>query len=88
MTYLAEDDTYVKCAGKLNIKCFRMSVKAMESGANNLIVMNKHIKCEEKESKKCNFPITQHMNAFVQAMGKQMMAHDFLLAKLIAAIKP
>ncbi len=43
---------------------------------------------QKKNTPKCDFPIAQHMNAFVQAFKKHLNENHGLLANLIKGIKP
>ena len=88
VTYLAENDAYVPCAGAVVMKCFKASQKLWEAHANDLRNFNAFIGCYEKQTSSCDFPIARKMNTLVQALAKHMKEKGGLFGGMLEEIKP
>ena len=60
------------CAGEITRKCYAEAVDLWTYNSTALCIEQQFIKCLEKESTACDFPIARHIVATMEAFEKQV----------------
>ena len=77
----------MECAGEINLKCIKLSSeKWIHHTTDALHVFLGYLDCYNEELKECNFPISQHYNAVLQAFKTHLQEKHGLLGGMVEKI--